>query len=224
MMAPVILAAWVLFEWARQRLFWRPTSIESAQDGVMPPGHLTRPSCDGLRLSSECKRPVPWPNNAVSTVSNRSRQRLTHGPSKFHDTHSQCGVFDACNSGPVAQMMRAAVIRIQARIPFIGALLKASRPSAIIRTIRVVIVSTINRVHLGRPRTHVVQECVEALPPLFADRNASGAVIPETDALRVVAAVHHARVNVPQRVSSRSHQLLFHVINSTIISAEPRLS
>lgn len=79
-------------------------------------------------------------------------------------------------SRPRAQAHCLSVVRDRFRERAILALLKATRPSAVVGCVRAVAIDAVNRVFRGWAPAHVGQEVLERLAPAVTNRDASSAV------------------------------------------------
>lgn len=92
---------------------------------------------------------------------------------------------------PLLHCLRATVERQLSAVRFVVALLRFDRPSAVIQLIVAVVVNAINRMFVGRARTHVGVERHERIAPAFADANTTPAVLVKIFHGWIQAAVLH---------------------------------
>lgn len=97
---------------------------------------------------------------------------------------------DASLASPFCESQGSSVVSDPGVIPLVPCLLKASFPSAVLGTVRAVVVNPANAMVRRRSRPHVVVEDSEVIP-LRADRDAATAVVGILTIVRIQAARPH---------------------------------
>lgn len=99
------------------------------------------------------------------------------------------GIAFAVLLAPVLKALRFAVDRVKKAVPTVVQLGINIRPSAIIRTIRTVVIYSVNRKIFGGTWPHVLKKCNEAILPPLADCYSSATIVLITCMTRIVTSV-----------------------------------
>lgn len=137
-----------------------------------------------------------------------------HGPATSKP-HCQSGSGDAKFSRPIVQGLSFAIMRQQMVVSFVPSLLQACRPVAVVRRVRAVVVSTLDRVIAAWTRTHISDE-VGKPEPAVADRNTSSAVDGELLVFGI-GATHFHRIpdQIFRVVNSSKTAMIHHLVTVT---------
>lgn len=97
---------------------------------------------------------------------------------------------------PSSQALSATLVRSPMSIALVACLLGPRRPIAILRSIRAIIVSALNRMLRRGAWTHIRQKCGKIVPPAAANSNSTSAITREAFCICVVTAPLHRLPNL----------------------------
>lgn len=163
-----------------------PAGLQSAEDGRGATTEAPVPLGQGKRLAATRQHSV---SGLLPGVFYRWRgERGSNRPAARDATTQRRGSYSDFG-GPIGQHHRSTLERqdlVHASVP---KLRRHQGPVAIVRRVGTVVVSSIDGVLWGWPRTHVGQEVFERVHPLVADRNAATSVVCIRGIARIQAAL-----------------------------------